>query len=282
MPLRRDVTFGIVTISYNQSRFLEECLNSIASQTEVRIQHVIVDAGSDDGSLELLRSYSGLHEVLVGPDDGPADGLNMAFARLGEIDFFGYVNSDDYLLPRALATIAAAARMSPEFDIYYGDGLLVDEDGTTVRHYRAPPRLRLRGVAIGVTIPLQQSMFFRRGCLPASPFNRANRTAWDTELLLDRLRAGFRTVRVPAELAAFRIHADGFTGSGRHLHRVKQEHRRMYVEYCGVEWNALTTVEALGRRVGKAMAAAIVDPGYAIVRARQLARKPSRARAGQH
>src|SRR5262249_2827447 len=96
---------SIVTISFNQGRYLEECLRSVVAHTSRGAESIFVDPGPTAGSRALMRRYGPrISRVILEPDQGPADGLNKGFAAAtGTI--FGYINADDRLAPGALAYV---------------------------------------------------------------------------------------------------------------------------------------------------------------------------------
>ena len=95
---------SIVTISFNQAKYLQQCIDSILGQTHCDLEYIVVDPGSTDGSRALIESYGNKIIKVFAPDKGPADGLNQGFKHAtGQI--YGFINSDDYLLPGALTSV---------------------------------------------------------------------------------------------------------------------------------------------------------------------------------
>jgi len=91
--------FSIVTISYNQAQFLEKAILSVLNQEGVGLEYIVVDPGSTDGSREIIERYRDrFGHVVFEKDHGPADGLNKGF-QYATGDVYGYLNSDDVLLP---------------------------------------------------------------------------------------------------------------------------------------------------------------------------------------
>lgn len=206
---------SIVTLSFNQARFLEAAIRSILDQGYANLDYIIVDPGSTDGSRDIIECYRPqLSAVLLDPDKGPADGLNKGFAAATG-DILGYINADDLLLPGALAAIAAHFQARPELDAICGNGVMIGADGETLRSMKTS-RFNLADIGHGAMTFVQQAHWFRRRAFDAAGgFNIANRTSWDGELLVDMALAGARFANVPDQLGAFRLYGDTITGSGR-------------------------------------------------------------------
>src|SRR5688572_2787355 len=131
MPTR-DTSVALVTPSFNQAPFLRACLESIRGQSGVRVNHVVYDGGSTDGSVGILRSYGTDLRWRSGPDGGQVRAINAGLQELpGEI--CGYLNSDDVLLPGALARVLSVFEQQPETDVVYGRAWWIDANGQTTR-----------------------------------------------------------------------------------------------------------------------------------------------------
>lgn len=120
---------SIVTISFNQTCFLEEAICSVLEQGYPNVEYIVVDPGSTDGSREIIERYSDrIDKVIFEPDEGPADGLNKGFAHASG-DVFGFLNSDDVLEPGALSGAARYFEARPEVDVVSGHSWIIDEEG---------------------------------------------------------------------------------------------------------------------------------------------------------
>jgi len=159
----------IVTPSFNQSQFLEETILSVLEQDYTNIEYLIVDGGSTDRSVEIIKRYASESSKQVqGPhlawwvsekDQGQTDAINKGFKRAqGEI--LAWINSDDTYVPGAVSQAVAYLQSNPDVGMVYGDCDLIGEKGEFLGHFPARQtnyrRLR-RGF---VHIP-QQSSFFR-------------------------------------------------------------------------------------------------------------------------
>jgi glycosyltransferase involved in cell wall biosynthesis len=124
----------VVTPCLNQARFLEEAVRSVLEQDYPRIEHVVVDGGSTDGSVEILRRYDHLRWISE-PDKGQSDALRKGFA-LAEGEIFGWLNADDWYLPGAVSAAVASLR-SGDYGLAYGGYRVTHENGETA--FDLPP-----------------------------------------------------------------------------------------------------------------------------------------------
>ncbi len=233
---------SIVTISFNQARFLPAAIESVQAQGYPGLEHIVVDPGSTDGSRAIIAGYGDRLTAILEPDDGPADGLNRGFARAtGQV--FGYINADDVLLPGALAAVARAFA-DPATDVICGNGTMLDADGRATRPLYSS-RFSLPAFAHGAMTFVQQANFFRAAAFArAGGFNAANRTCWDVELLVDLALSGARIVNVRDRIGGFRLYGDSITGSGRFAEQIARDLARINAKALG---RAATPADALRR-----------------------------------
>ncbi len=120
---------SIVTPSFNQAAFLAECLRSVLDQGYPHLEYIVMDGGSTDGSLEIIKKYaSRLAAWESRQDKGQAEAINKGFARAhGEI--YAWLNSDDIYLPGAIRSAVKALEIHPEAVMVYGDMQAVDQAG---------------------------------------------------------------------------------------------------------------------------------------------------------
>lgn len=132
--MKTRVDFSIVTPSFNQAQFVGRTLKSVASQTGVTVQHVVVDPGSTDGSQDIIRTHPGITFVQK-PDRCQSEGINNGFAECTG-RYMGWLNSDDlYASPDALAQVKRCFESDPRVDIVYGKAIFVDADDKFIREY---------------------------------------------------------------------------------------------------------------------------------------------------
>ena len=118
---------SIVTPSFNQAAFLRRTIDSVLGQDYPHIEYIVIDGGSTDGSVEILRSYGERVRWVSEPDRGQSDAINKGFARCrGTIR--GYLNSDDVLWPGAVRTVVAHFADQRDWDLIYGNAYHIDAD----------------------------------------------------------------------------------------------------------------------------------------------------------
>ncbi len=116
---------SIVTPCHNNAPHLEACIESVLAQDHPEVEHIIQDGASDDGTVDILRSYDGRVDWVSEPDIGQADGLDRALRRCRG-DAVLVLNSDDVLLPGACAWAARHMARHPEAAVVYGDIYIVN------------------------------------------------------------------------------------------------------------------------------------------------------------
>lgn len=144
--------FTIITVCYNAEAHIEECLRDVAAQTHSNIEHIVVDGASKDRTVEIVRRFPHVAQLVCEPDRGIYDAMNKGIARASG-DYILFLNADDGLpLPTSLADAAREIEQNPGGDVYYGS-LDVRPLGREPVIYRPPP-------------PEEAPMLMVCGCLP--------------------------------------------------------------------------------------------------------------------
>ena len=200
---------SIVIPSYNQARYLETALRSVLEQDYPHLEVIVIDAGSTDGSREILQRYADRLAYWVSePDAGQADGINKGLRRAtGEI--VAWLNSDDVYLPGAIRQAVEALQGNPEAGLVYADGIMVDSDQMLLdrHHYRT---LSLRDL-LSFEVLLQPTVFIPRSVLEQVGYlSSAYQLILDHELWV-RIAARFPLRHVRSFWALERTHAGAKT-----------------------------------------------------------------------
>ena len=154
---------SIITPSFNQVRYLETALRSVLEQDYLRIEYIVIDGGSTDGSLEVLSRYRDRLAACVSePDAGQAAGINKGL-RLATGEIIAWLNSDDVYLPGAVRQAVEALEREPDLGMVYADGIMVDSEQMLLdRHrYRTLSLIDL----LSFEVLLQPTVFMRRPVL---------------------------------------------------------------------------------------------------------------------
>lgn len=204
---------SIVTPSLNQGAFVEEAIRSVLLQDYPHVELIVVDGGSTDGSVDVIRRYAPwLAHWMCERDSGPANALNKGF-RLASGDILGFLSADDFLLPGCLARVAREFRRYPGADVVSGHGFLAKASGELGTPIFSD-RWDLTRFAYGACVLVQPATFFRRSAFQrVQGFSERTRTTWDMELWADMALTGSTFHAVDEFLAAFRLHAASISGS---------------------------------------------------------------------
>ncbi len=222
-------SFSIATPSLNQFQFLRVCVASVEAQGYPRVDQIVIDGGSTDGTWDFLaRGLDVVSYWQSEPDRGQSHALNIALHHATG-GWIGWQNADDFYLPGALWQVAQAIVDHPHSDVVVGDTILVDARGIALGAIGVCPVPASRWLE-GFW-PYNQSVFFRRSLLEqAGPVDESLHLHMDTDLLARVAQLGPRVVYLEAPLGAHRKHAaaktiEGATGRASQRERELLERR---------------------------------------------------------
>jgi len=244
--------FSIITPSYNQGAFLAETIESVISQAgDFSIDYIIVDGGSDDNSVDIIKRYEALLQHGEWPvrclgisyrwvserDRGQTDALLKGF-RLARGEVFAWLNSDDTYLPVALQAAAAFFQGHPDAGLMYGDADYCDASGDCIGRYRTS-EFDLVKLA-SANIICQPATFFRRAAFDAvGGLDESLGFAMDYDLWI-RIGRRFPCHHLPRLLATYRLHKTSKTINSDTLIRNSEESLEVTRRHFG--WAPMTRV----------------------------------------
>ena len=152
---------SIVTPSYNQAQFLEKTILSVLNQNYPNLEYIIIDGGSTDGSVEIIKKYKKYLSYWVSEkDNGQADAINKGFQKSsGEI--LAWLNSDDLYLINTLFKIKKTFMTNEEINFLYGHSLLIDGEDNIIRRLYTVPQTYHSYIYDGGNI-FQGTVFWKR------------------------------------------------------------------------------------------------------------------------
>lgn len=206
---------SVVTPSYNQAQFIEETIQSVLAQNYEPFEHIVIDGGSTDGTIEILRRYPHLKWVSE-PDRGQSHALNKGLAMVTG-DIIGWLNSDDLYEPAAFQTVAECFEGQPDLGMIYGYCRFIDQRKRTIRLVKPPDWDLHRLIAVQHSYIPGPTVFFRREVYrELGGLDEDLHYAMDYEYWIRIGREG-RVHRIPEVLAAFRHHPEGKTARWKEM-----------------------------------------------------------------
>ncbi|WP_052323758.1 glycosyltransferase family 2 protein [Flavihumibacter sp. ZG627] len=218
----------IVTPSYNQASYLEQTIRSVLDQQYPNLEYIIIDGGSADGSIDIIKSYSDKLTYWVSETDkGQSDALNKGFRKAsGEI--LAWINSDDYYEKHVFYDVAINY-LNKGFDFFCGASRMINESGELIQE------LFTENINFHSLLkywkphfcPPQPSMFFRREVYEElGGLDESLNYSMDFDLWL-RASKKFKFRVTPGVLSNYRVHTNSKTGSGEGLRKFIPEWRML-------------------------------------------------------
>jgi len=199
---------SIITPSFNQGDFIEETINSVLSQDYQNIEYIVMDGGSTDNTLDVLRKYTGKIKWISEKDNGQSDAIIKGFSMAkGEI--IAWLNSDDTYLPGAVSKAVSAFTMWPETGVVYGMTYFIDKDGLTLGKYPVEPFDFQRFASFNFIC--QPSTFFKKKAYEGiGGLDQSLHYGMDYDLWI-RMSRSFKFKFIEESLATYRLHCESKT-----------------------------------------------------------------------
>lgn len=216
--LKNMLSISIITPSYNQGRFIEQTIQSVLSQNYCNLEYIVMDAGSTDQTLSILKKYEKHLKWFSKKDNGQTNAINNGI-KLAKGDIVAYINSDDYYLPGVFNRMARNFEKNKKVMWLTGDYEIIDEKNKRIQSYVVWYKKLLRRY---LSYPLlsfansiiQPSTFWRKSIHDdIGYFNESYRYCFDYDMWLRMYKKFGKPLLVPDALSCFRIHSLSKGGS---------------------------------------------------------------------
>ncbi|MGA2583543.1 MAG: glycosyltransferase family 2 protein [Tepidisphaeraceae bacterium] len=154
-------TVSIVTPSFNHAPFIEQTILSVLEQEYPKLEYLVIDGGSSDGTLDILKKYDGRLKYISEPDHGQADAINKGFMRSGG-EILAWLNSDDTYASGAIRAVAEIFAAQPDIGVVYGDADFIDAHGNFIAPCAHIENFNRHRLLYYSDYLVQPAVFFRR------------------------------------------------------------------------------------------------------------------------
>ena len=228
-------TISIVTPSYNQAEFLERTIRSVLDQKYPKLEYIIIDGGSTDGSVDIIRKYAEQLAYWVSePDRGQAHAINKGLQRATG-DWLAWQNSDDVFLPGAFHQLALASEKFPHASLMIGNMNLIDRDDNLLRDMKYVKPTYASLLAEGMVLT-NQAAFWRRSLHAELGYlNEDFDCSFDFEWFLRVLHGGRSAEHVNAAWGALRLHEETKTSNRQKV--FDEEYKRIRAGREASSWS---------------------------------------------
>jgi glycosyltransferase involved in cell wall biosynthesis len=212
--LKEKPLVSIITPSYNQGEFIEDTILSIKNQDYSNIEHIIIDGGSTDNTLKILKKYKSIHNMqwISETDEGQADAIDKGI-KMAKGSILAWINSDDYYLHKqVISKVVHFFELYKSIHVVTGNGYYVDKE----RKFLSPIVIKkdlmyLKYMKFGDFI-LQPSTFFKREIEEKVSIDKNYTYAFDWLFFLNIFEEKFNVLAVDDFLSAYRVHSKHKTG----------------------------------------------------------------------
>lgn len=218
---------SIITPSFNQGKFIKETIDSVLSQNYPNLEYIIVDGGSTDDTVKILKSYGKKVKWISEKDKGQADAINKGLKRInGEI--IAFINSDDYYLPGTFNKVVKFFQNNPSRKMVSGDYDIVNEFGKPIQSFVRLYKSFFKNFESLTILSIlnyinQPSTFWKREIYKKIGFfDEELIYTMDYDYWMRTLKSGFKIGFINEKLSAFRIHT-GSKGGSRFEKQFKEE-----------------------------------------------------------
>ena len=214
----KELKITIITPSFNQGKFIGQTIQSVLDQNCSNLEYIVIDGGSTDNTLSILKKYSTRIKWISEKDSGQMEALNKGL-KMAHGDIIAFINSDDYYLPETLNKIVKYFKEDTNLEVITGDYIIIDSQGKEIQTAVSVWKKILRKFHGFNTLCVanyinQPSTFWRKSVIDKiGYFNEELHYVFDYEYWLRILRAGITISIVREKFSCYRIHSQSKGGS---------------------------------------------------------------------
>lgn len=230
-----NLKISIITPSYNQAQFLEETIQSVINQNYSNIEYIIIDGGSIDNSVEIIKKYKSYLTYWVSEkDNGQSEAINKGFKKASG-NIICWLNSDDIFMPGALQNIEKCFKADPGLDFVNGASVIIDKNSNIITGLFILKQKK-RYARHGIYYVNQPAMFWKREIFKTIGLLKEDyQASMDREFLIRIFEKNYKIGHINQIIAGFRIHSLAKSAGGpenkKYFKRDKEELFKIYNGY---------------------------------------------------
>ncbi len=207
----------------NGVNFIERCILSVLESDYPKLELIVMDGGSDDGTLDVIRKYERYIAYWESEKDrGQAHAINKGILR-AKGDFIAWQNADDIFLPGAIQKFAQKISEKPEYDVYYGHILVIDEKDRVIDRFRVRKFSQFFNLYDDIIVHNQAAFFRRTKVIEVGMLDENLKFCFDLDLVAKLGNFGAKFFPIDEYLGAFRIHSSSKTSKILDVWRKERE-----------------------------------------------------------
>ena len=229
-PKKNDYLVSIITVVFNGEKYIEDTIKSIINQDYDNIEYIIIDGGSTDNSINIIREYDKYVSIFVSEQDrGMYDAINKGL-RLAHGEIVAYLNADDQYLPYTIKEVVKAFISKPHLDYLYGNCIYIDNKKRKLYEYKSIPYIRLFVKNVKEIHWAQPSCFWKKRVHTKLGYFDDNLRYCGDYDFFTRLKCGnFNGLKINIPLSLFMLHDDALSKKS-HL-ALTAEHKSLCSKY---------------------------------------------------